>query len=92
MLVILKDFLYSVDVNANLEYWIGLTRKSGTQTFSWSDGEQFNYADWMPNSDEPNNTGDCVRISKRDHWRDHPCSNVYSFVCKDTGGSIIIIY
>ena len=77
--------LFSVAVNAQLEYWIGLSWDAEISAFVWSDGEQFDFTDLMPNNAEPNFSGDCVRISKLNKWRDHRCSMVYNFVCKREG-------
>ena len=85
------DFVHSIDVNANLEYWIGLSWDVNANDFTWSDSEELDFTDWMPDSDEPNNSGDCVRIAKLDKWRDHPCTMVYNYVCKTTGDYVNLL-
>ena len=70
-------------MNADLEYWLGIKWNAAKDTLTWSDGEAVDFADWM--SGEPNLSGECVRISKLDKWRDHPCTMIYNFVCKKKG-------
>ncbi|KAI5106798.1 C-type mannose receptor 2, partial [Silurus meridionalis] len=71
-------------VPSNFAYvFIGFNRTSqGSNTWQWSDGEQFIFFAWK--SGEPNNymgNEGCGSITAYG-WNDSPCSNLFPFLCE----------
>ncbi|XP_062503625.1 alpha-N-acetylgalactosamine-specific lectin-like isoform X2 [Corticium candelabrum] len=62
--------------------WIGLHDQVVENTFVWTDGTKSTYTNWDPAGNEPNDSGDCVRIRSDGKWRDHKCSFLYPYVCE----------
>ena len=53
--------------------WIGLNDKANEGTYVWDKGETFQWSSWASN--EPDNDGDCVRVSKDIQFKVEDCSN-----------------
>ena len=62
--------------------WIGLHDRVVENTFIWTDDTKSTYTNWDPAGNEPNDSGDCVRIRSDGKWRDHNCSFLYPYVCE----------
>ncbi|RYZ05658.1 MAG: hypothetical protein EOO73_19405 [Myxococcales bacterium] len=85
-----NGFLSSI--TGTTEYWLGGTDSAVEGTFVWPSGAAFwsgglsgsapagAYASWV--SGEPNNTGDCMRITAGGPWRDASCTSSYRAVCE----------
>ncbi|XP_062502150.1 hepatitis A virus cellular receptor 1-like [Corticium candelabrum] len=66
----------------NRDAWIGLHDQVVENTFVWADGTNSTCTNWDPETNEPNDSGDCVRIRSDGKWRDHGCSSLYRYVCE----------
>ncbi|XP_062502146.1 low affinity immunoglobulin epsilon Fc receptor-like [Corticium candelabrum] len=60
--------------------WIGLHDQVVENTFVWSDGTSSTYINWDPATNEPNSSGECVRIRFDGKWKDHRCTASYPHV------------
>jgi hypothetical protein len=66
---------------STFDWWIGLYQPGGSGPWSWSSGSSSSHRNWGPS--EPNDTGDCARISPTDgRWYDWYCSSGYRYVCE----------
>lgn len=64
------------------ESWIGATDVGMEGTYTWSDGEPFDFDSWA--TDEPNDDGseDCVAFRASGLWEDTECGDAKPFVCE----------
>ncbi|MDF3064875.1 MAG: peptidase gametolysin [Polyangiaceae bacterium] len=85
-----NSFLSSL--TGTTEYWLSGTDSAVEGTFVWASGASFwsggptgsavpgAYVSWV--SGEPNNTGDCMRITAGGPWRDASCTSSYRAICE----------
>ena len=64
---------------AGAEPWIGLNDVLVEGTYGWVSGEPVAFTDW--GADEPNNTGDCIRL-KDGRWADMECYLTRPYICE----------
>ncbi|XP_066274551.1 uncharacterized protein [Branchiostoma lanceolatum] len=92
----LHDFLLTKiqEVDASIDYWIGLNDVTVENTWTWSDGtpvSDCDFTNWAPG--EPNNAGstgdqDCGQLwkDKGFQWDDDMCGNQKYFICQIGSG------
>ncbi|XP_058866956.1 macrophage mannose receptor 1-like isoform X1 [Acipenser ruthenus] len=66
---------------SNTDYWIGLRRDGGS--WSWGNGETFNYSNW--GGFQLVRNGTCVTIKTSDWnfgtWQENNCNDINKFIC-----------
>ncbi|XP_062503619.1 uncharacterized protein LOC134180477 isoform X2 [Corticium candelabrum] len=62
--------------------WIGLHDQVVKNASVWFDGTSSTYTNWDTVGNEPNDSGDCVRIRSDGKWKDHRCTASYPYVCE----------
>ncbi|XP_071836952.1 uncharacterized protein [Apostichopus japonicus] len=76
-----NNFINSLVNSDQHQYWIGLNGLE--QNLHWDDQNPVVYENFGTFSF--NDKSGCYRISKQDDgikWRDHPCSNLYGYICE----------
>ena len=79
-----QEFLASM---ANQELtWLGGTDRDQEETFSWINGEDWNFTNWAkPNQPNHKQKQDCVELRKDGLWDDVLCSKPLPFICQLPG-------
>ncbi|XP_067686863.1 macrophage mannose receptor 1-like [Haliotis asinina] len=75
----------------NANFWVGLSDRSKENSFVWTDGTPFDYANWYLG--EPNNSGDnedCVEFNQvTKQWNDNSCFVAKDFICEIPRGTTV---
>ncbi|KPP79615.1 macrophage mannose receptor 1-like, partial [Scleropages formosus] len=68
--------------------WIGLRRKEGSDSYSWSDGWPVFFTNWGPGEPTNEKGEGCVSMHSSPHlhgvWNDTLCNSAKAFLCKIT--------
>jgi hypothetical protein len=71
---------YMMDNFNIFDSWIGLSRQTDAEEFTWVDGTPLNVDYWAEGPPDPEGGG-CV-ISSPEGWRIAPCDEPHAFVCQ----------
>ncbi|XP_010764422.1 C-type mannose receptor 2-like [Notothenia coriiceps] len=75
-----EEFTTLIDQSSDEDLWIGLFR----DTWSWSDGKNFSFRNWDPDSLEDEGNKHCAMTTKPNgKWSSDICTNQKPFYCYD---------
>ncbi|KAL3046202.1 hypothetical protein OYC64_004248 [Pagothenia borchgrevinki] len=75
----IEEFTTLIDQSSDEDLWIGLFR----DTWSWSDGKNFSFKHWDPDSFEDEGNKDCAMTKTNGKWSSDICTNQKPFYCYD---------
>lgn len=85
-----KEELSLIDQYVNEDVWIGGADKDKEGMFTWSSGEPWSFAEWVPGrpTNKPNNKHDCVKLTGNPAmFTDEVCGTSLPYLCEaDAGG------
>eukprot|EP00976_Prorocentrum_cordatum_P107249 1194608-Prorocentrum_minimum.AAC.6 len=87
-----NDFIASMrsSESANLGLWLGGTDVQVEGTWTWSDGEPWNYEEWKENWElDDADSADCLKQHKLGYWNDAFCNEPRPFVCKMAANKVL---
>ncbi|KAL4617320.1 macrophage mannose receptor 1-like [Arapaima gigas] len=83
-----QAFVAGVVLQGKTDAWIGLRRKEGGDSYTWSDDWPVFFTNWGPGEPTNNKGEGCVSMHSNPHvhgvWNDTLCSATKPFICKIT--------